>query len=482
MITRNKKTELIKPSDAASWVSCRRRAWLKMHKAADYETDGFTKLLFEAGLRHEREVLRELQNEYAVHRAKSFEHTENLMQEGAPVIYQAQLVNHDLGLVGSPDFLIRHDSGQYQPADAKLTQKENAKALQIQLSLYRRLLGNDLPVIVFLGSNRTALFGDETDELVDTFLEDMRYLRDLQEQPDARYSHSKCRNCPYFEHCRPQFEEQEDVSLLHGVHKRTAEQLFVLGINSIAQLAAQEPETLPDVQHLSGIKRKHRAVLQARAFLYDDVYQLNNRIVLPEGTWIHFDIEDNPLTPTRDRHIYLWGMLLPPYSRDDFDYVWTDHEEEDFYGWLAFLEKIELYRIKFSSVILAHYSNHEKASIKKYAQRYNMLEHSTVQWLLGDSSPMFDMQKVVQDSLVLPLQSYGLKDICKHPKLVNFQWENKESGSQWSVVQFNRFLSEADWTEKQRLKVEILSYNRDDVTATRQLELWIRNRFMSVNN
>jgi len=477
-----KRSEFIRPSDAASWAACRRRAWLKLHHFIEYETDGFANLLFEAGLQHERSVLKQLENEHEVQYANSFEHTENLMQQQVPVIYQAKLINHDIGIVGYPDFLILHDSGQYYPAEAKLTQKENKKSLQIQLGLYRRLLNNDLPVMVFLGSYQTALFGEETEQLVDAFLEDIKQLKKTPDLPAARYSHSKCRACPYFEYCRPLFEAQEDISLLHGVHGRAAESLAELGISTISQLATREPETLPDVQHLSGVKRKRRAVRQAQAFLHNEVFQLS-KVELPEGVWIHFDIEDNPLTSSRERHVYLWGMLAPPYTGDDFDYVWTDHEADDYGGWLAFLEKIEQYRIRFTCVILAHYSNHEKATIKKYAQRYRMTGHPTVQWLLGDSKsgchgPMFDMQKAVQDNLILPLQSYGLKDICKHPDLVNFQWENKESGSQWSVVQFHRFLAELNEAEKQKLKSEILGYNRDDVMATRHLELWLRRHFM----
>jgi predicted RecB family nuclease len=474
---------LIKPSDAASWASCRRRAWLDMHQSIDFQADAFTRLLFDAGLHHERRVLKQLQDEYDVHHAESFEHTSILMQQGVPVIYQARLMNVDAGLVGFPDFLIRHESGQYQPADAKLTQSENKRGLQIQLGLYRRLLETDLPVIVFLGSNRTAVIGDEADALVDAFLSDMRQLRRQPEQPKVHYSHSKCRVCPYFSHCRPYFVNQEDISLLHGVHGRSAEHLAATGIRTISQLAAQEPGTLPDVPHLSGIKRKQRAVVQAQSYLQNQVFQLNP-IELPAGNWIHFDIEDNAFTETRERHVYLWGLLAPPYTHDDFDYVWTDHENEDYAGWLAFLEKIERYRNAFSTVILAHYSNHEKAVIKHYAQRYNMTEHATVQWLLGKtrgsrSGPMFDLQKAVQDNLVLPLQGYGLKEICKHPELVNFQWEDNTSGSQWSIVQFNRFLVETDANEKQRLKSDLLRYNRDDVTATRRLEQWLRSRFMS---
>ena len=84
------------------------------------------------------------------------------------------------------------------------------------------------------------------------------------------------------------------------------------------------------------------------------------------------------------------------------------------------------------------------------------------------------MQKPVLESLVLPLQGYGLKDICKHPKLVNFQWEDYSSGAQLSIVQFNRFLQETDESSKQQLKQEILGYNRDDVIATRRLEEWLK--------
>ncbi len=169
---------------------------------------------------------------------------------------------------------------------------------------------------------------------------------------------------------------------------------------------------------------------------------------------------------------------MSPYSKDNFEYIWTDDETQDYQGWISFLEKIEQYRTHYSSLVLAHYSNHEKSTIKKYAERYEMENHVTVLWLLGDDSPLFDMQKPVLNSLVLPLHGYGLKDICKHKNLVNFQWDNVDSGSQWSVVQFHHFLTEKNPHEKLILKTQILNYNRDDVMATRRLEEWLRNSFM----
>lgn len=450
--------------------------WLEFHQPIRCEVDPFIQLLSDAGLQHERRVLQRLQSEHVVQQATSFDDTLALMEQGVPVIYQARLKDYEIGLIGFPDFLIRQENGFYQAADAKLTQRENKKALQIQLGVYRRLLGNQLPVVVFLGNGRTAGIGCEVDVLVDEFIGDMHQLRTLSEQPPARYSHSRCRICPYLSRCRTEFEASQDTSMLHGMHGRTAELLAQTGIRTIAQLAAQDPENIPDVPHLSSLKKKQRIVRQAQSVLHDNIVQLN-AINLPDGTWVHFDIEDNPMARTCDRHVYLWGLLAPPYSHDDFDYVWTDDETQDYTGWQVFLEKIQQYRAKHNSLVIAHYSNHEKVIIRKYAERYSMIDDDTVKWLLGlhgEASPLYDIQNAVLDNLVLPVAGYGLKEICKHPKLVNFQWELESSGSQWSVVQFNRFQKTTDKWTRQQLKTELLTYNRDDVIATRKLELWLR--------
>ncbi len=227
----------------------------------------------------------------------------------------------------------------------------------------------------------------------------------MQQQPVVRYSHSKCRICPYNTHCSPEFEAKEDTSLLYGIHGSTADHLVDIGISTITQLAMSEAESIPDIPHLKGNKRKYRAILQAQLFLTGKIFQLD-KVVLPEGTWIHFDIEDNPLTPTRERHAYLWGFLPPVHTKQSFEYIGTDDETSDYQGWLGFLQKIEAYRSQYASLVFAHYSNHEKTTIKKYAERYSMESHVTVAWLLDKDNPLFNMQQTVLNCLVLPLQGY----------------------------------------------------------------------------
>ena len=347
--------------------------------------------------------------------------------------------------------------------------------IQVQ-PYWRRMLGTELPGIVFLGDGSEALIGDEANTVTNQFITEMRGLLDSPDEPLVRYSHSKCRACPYYDHCKPEFVEKEELSLLYGVQGRSAAGLEALGIDTISRLAATDPAGMADVPYLKG-RQKNRAVLQAQSWFDGKVYQTGD-VVLPGGQWVHFDIEDNPLTASGEKHVYLWGFLVPDYTDDQFETVWTDSDDQDYDGWLGFLERIEAYWARYPELVLAHYSSHERSTIASYARRYNMEENETVLYLLGDHSPLFDLQKPVLENLVLPLQGYGLKDICKHPDLVNFQWEDDESGSQWSVVQFNLYLAETDPKAKAGLKTAILGYNRDDVIATRRLEEWLREKFV----
>lgn len=467
---------IIKPSDAVAWDSCKRRAWLDNYEpeGVDVSLEAFDQLVIDLGNQHELNVLAALKSEYEVLTANSVEHTRDLMARGVDVIYQAQLFDEALSLIGYPDFLIRNDDGRYQTADAKLSLSADKKAIQIQLGCYRRLLGNDLPAIVFLGDGSQARVTEAADRFTNEFITSMRSMLESNSQPEVGYSHSKCSACPYVEHCKPQFVSNQDLTLLYGIDGRAAKGLERAGIGTISALADSNPASIPDVPYLKGDEKKQRAVLQAKSWFSSEYHQLSD-IDLPEGTWVHFDIEDNPLTASGEKHVYLWGFLLPDYSDAQYEFVWTDSEEQDHAGWQAFLEKVAHYRERFPNLILAHYANHERTTIDQYATRYAMHEHPIVQWLLGSDSPLFDIQKPVKNNLVLPLQGYGLKDICKHKDLVNFQWSDDGSGSQWSIVQFINYLHAENADEKAALKEDILGYNRDDVIATRRLEEWLRN-------
>lgn len=466
----------IRPSDARSWLHCKRRVWYDNFPPADMtqgEPDPFEELIAQMGVRHEWGIKRDLERQHQVVEATSVEHTQALMQAGVEVIYQPQLVDREKRIIGEPDFLIRRENGEYQPADAKLARSGEKKAIQIQLGVYRLLMGGALPALIYLGDKSTVETADEANTEAESFITDMRSILASPTPPDARYGESKCKVCPYVAICKPAFEAKEDLTLLYGIDSRAAPHLESQGIRTISQLAASQPENIQDVPYLSGIHKKYRAVLQAKAYKTGEMFKIQAPH-LPGGTWIHFDIESNPLTDDGEDHVYLWGFLKPPYTPAAFEYVWTDHERDDEKGWHQFLQLMERYRDEHPDLVLCHFSSYEVSNINRYAKRYDMERHPTVEWLLGDKSPLFDLRPVVNKSFVLPLASYGLKQICKHQGLVNFQWQDDDSGSQWSVVQFVKYRQELDNDRREQIKRDILTYNFDDVMATRKLEDWLR--------
>jgi uncharacterized protein len=466
---------LIRASDAKSWDHCLRRVWFDNNLPDGCEVtepNPFDQLILDLGIQHELAIKQKLEEKYEVIEAKTPEHTKELMSSGLEVIYQGQFIKDDI--IGKPDFLIRHETGSYQAADAKLAHSDDKKEIQIQLGIYRRLLQNDLPALVYLGTGEITEIGDEANKVVDKYLASMHEILAQPMPPPVRFSESKCKECNYMGICKPQFEAKGEITLLYGIESRAAPGLEQQGIVNIKKLSETDPTIIQDVPYLKGFEAKQRAVLQAKAYLNDEFYQLKP-IQLPTGTYVHFDIEDNPLTSSGNKHVYLWGFLKPNYSKADFEYVWTDGESQDREGWDRFLVKVDNYKKQFPDLKLVHFSNHEKATIETYSKRYEMQDHPTVSWLLGDDSPLFDIQQPVKECLVLPLAGYGLKYVCKHPKLVNFQWEDSDSGSQWSVVQYANYLMCQTTSDRDIIKHSILGYNLDDVMATRMLELWLRS-------
>ena len=68
-----------------------------------------------------------------------------------------------------------------------------------------------------------------------------------------------------------------------------------------------------------------------------------------------------------------------------------------------------------------------------------------------------------------PGESYG-----------GYPWKLPESGSQWSVVRYIDYLRAREPAGRADIRREIETYNRDDVLATRALEVWLR-RFAADN-
>jgi predicted RecB family nuclease len=464
----------IRVSDATAWEHCPRHAWFVLHPPVGeaIETDAFNELIKSLGEAHEADVLTGFET-YVT--AKSAEHTQELIERRTPVLYQPQFVDLDLNLVGVPDFLIL-EGDDYRVADAKLALSiDNKKAIKAQLGTYRRLANSALPARVFLGNGEIVDIDPAEDTLAETFVTEMQALRRSDEMPQTHYSYTKCSPCPFSDFCVPEFKAEGELTLNPAVQARAADGLRRAGVKTLAALANSDPKELPDVPYLKGHGRKQRAILQARSLQSGQVFRVDD-LCLPPGDYIHFDVESDPMAHGGAGEVYLWGFLTPPHSSSAFEYVWKEREEvADKNAWHAFLELIDCFRERFETPYLVHYSNYERTQIRHYADRYGDQTNAVVKWLLAEDGPLLDLQKLVKDAFVLPVFSYGLKSICRDPRLVNFQWRLEESGSQWSVVRYYDYLDAESDAMAMEIKSEILIYNEDDVRATEALVTWLNN-------
>jgi uncharacterized protein len=460
-------------SDAISWALCLRRAWFDHNPPDGYVevVDPFDELVLKKGLEHEARVLATM-GPYKT--AKSVEHTRELMEHGIPLIYQGLLVDATLGVVCQPDFL-RLDNGEYRAEDAKFATRMQGKKDQIaQLGTYDIVLGSNRRTRALLVDDESYELTDKDLRTAETFLADMDALMTMDERPAANFVATKCRDCPYSATCVPQFEAEQNLGLDYFVDNRALPALNKRGIHRLSDLAKARVADLDNVPYLKAPEKQERAILQAQSYLEKRIIRIGD-IELPLGNAIHFDIETWPFGANGQGTVYLWGFLVPPYDKaTNYEYVWAD-EGDDRAGFLSALDMIDDYRSRIRNAVLVHYSNFELTQVRRLAERYELLDHPVVDWVLNDPGSCFDIQKSVTQALILPVTGYGLKAICKNPALVNFQWDVEESGSQWSVVRYSDYSECGDEIERMSIKDELLSYNRDDVAATRAQEIWLRS-------
>ncbi|MEM7432776.1 MAG: TM0106 family RecB-like putative nuclease [Pseudomonadota bacterium] len=464
-------TRLTNASDAIAWKSCRRRAWFELREPEQaIAPDPFEQLIMHAGMEHERAVLERLGDHKT---AMDEAHTADLMAARTPLIYQPKFQDVELSVVAQPDFLFLEKEG-YRAGDAKLAQSMKTKLdLRIQLAVYQRVLGTDLPTMALLADDKPEYIGEKDLKNADEFLADMKELA-IAKRPNAHYGASRCNVCPYRRVCVPEFCAAGDLGQNYFVDVRAIPRLRSAGVSTLSELASSDPDTLPDVPYFKG-EKKSNAVLHAQALINQQLVVRSNPTRIA-GPAIHFDIETNPLAAESAEEVYLWGFLTPPYEPEHFEYIWHDGgAESDREAWKLFLNKVVELRQRHSDAVFVHYARFEQDVIRRYAKAFDQLEEPTVDWLLNQGG-LVDFRDTVVDSLILPTMGYGLKEICKHKDLVNFRWELDESGSQWSVVRYHDFLREDDPQKQEAIKHEILSYNRDDVRATRALEVWL-NQF-----
>ncbi len=467
---------------SASWLyqlqKCERRVYLLAHapteKAPPSDLD---RMLFERGREHERKVCQSFSGlvgpiwrfgqplEPAV--TETFRH----LHETRSPLYQPAFLSADRRRAGVPDFLYWEDD---RPVlhDAKLAvDLGRHPEIRLQLTHYAALLRESTGLTA--AHLRITNGRDEVVEVPP--LDDERYRDEVERaaellaggpEPDLLKPHSTCEDCPFYAHCWPRAVAERRIEVLSDVNTKIALLLHGRGVHTFDDLAAMTPDQIR-MPGIVGMAEK--IVAEARAHRDNDAVWLGIPD-LPPHPLVWLDLEGDPDSEEADKAIYLWGLAVDDGVREPEPEAIVA-EFEPLGGrraWEQFVARALEILQRFPAARWVHYHAYERTWIKEYVQRFG----APAGFAERMEAALFDMYyKVVKAALRLPLRSYSIKQVAPW---MGFQWSNPESGSAWSIVQYQRAREATAVDERQRILSEIIRYNQDDLRAMRAVWRWTK--------
>ncbi|MGH3777927.1 MAG: TM0106 family RecB-like putative nuclease [Pseudonocardiaceae bacterium] len=287
---------------------------------------------------------------------------------------------------------------------------------------------------------------------------------------------TECRSCPWWPTCGPALRASRDVSMVLRGEDTVA--LRAAGVSTVDALAALDPAGEPPAP-MAGMPLRD-AVLLARAWQRDlTLVRRNQRIAVPRA-----DVElDVDMESFDEAGAYLWGCLLSgsdigvPGGYRAFatwEPVPTPDEARSFATFWRWLADVR--------------SRAAQRGLSFHAYCYN--EQAENRWMLSSAErfagapgmpPVAEIQEFISSGQWVDL--YGVVStefLCAHGKglktiapAAGFSWHDPEASGENSMRWYSDAVGlhggEPDPAQRERL----LTYNADDVRATRALRLWM---------
>ena len=462
---------------------------------------------FEAAL--EQELLQNLGDLIQAPQPQTLEATVELMKQGVPVIYQGVLKggSGELEFSGRPDFLVRGDyrfeftdsgltakqlghwSGGYSAWDAKLSSTPKPD-YQIQVGLYvdvLRTLGLEAPVEhgLILGNRELARFAADA-VIAQMMAKRATYQQSvqavLQQNPKTLAdigtlvceASSYCDMCEYPALCRHMRFETNHLQLVAGITKAQIEALRQLGILTIRQLAELDSGT---DKHPAEVIRKLalQARLQQNFFdtgIRSEVVtdpELLAELPQPNPGDLFFDLEGFTFFGEPGGLEYLWGWVD---AKGEFFHHWADDRLGEEQAYEAFMQTVLQNRKRYPESRIYHYAQYEKTALKKLAARTGKFEYEVMQ--LIENGVFVDLYRVVEKTLVISEERYSIKNL---ENFYQFDRSSDVKEAMGSMEFYDQYLTTLakDEAAAEKLKRQVIAYNRDDCASTLALYKWLRN-------
>jgi predicted RecB family nuclease len=287
---------------------------------------------------------------------------------------------------------------------------------------------------------------------------------------------TECRSCPWWPTCSDALRAGRDVSMV--LRGEDAVALRQAGVRTVDDLAALDPVADPPVP-LAGIAFGD-AVLLARAWQRDLSLVRRNRSTDVPRADVEVDVD---MESFGDAGAYLWGCLLSgadagmPHGYRAFatwEPVPTTDEARSFAEFWAWLTEVRA-RAAQRGLSFRAYCYNELAenrwmlySAERFAGTPGVPTTAEVQEFIS-SRQWVDLFGVVSAEF-LCAHGKGLKTIAP---AAGFSWHDPEAGGENSMRWYRDAVGMDGAPPDPAQRERLLTYNADDVAATRALRQWI---------
>lgn len=453
-------------SDVLNYYRCPRLLFLNKHgeKSLQLPPSDFLQRLWKVGRDYESKVIQYFKYRKPKYKVGDYEtglkETIKLMEEGVDYIYQGVLKNDDL--IGIPDILIKKEGYSkfgnyyYYPVDIKGASSSRDKYL-FQLASYAYVLGEIQTFTPLQGGLmllnldlQIRYLHDFMPQVINMIEKSKSIVSDYDNMPDL-FIDSNCQQCMWSDLCLPEAHKKKDLSLVPTLNRKIKAKLQNISINNYAELANCSKEDLANIESLANGKG-HQLILQAKALNEGKIY-LKSIPELPEthGKEIIMDFESDFImddTGTDIRRVdYLIGLLKFEDQKPFYYCIILDESEE------KLLEEFSGFIKEHPDFTFFHYGHYEQSVLDN-------------KWNTLPNTKLFNLEKAVRDSLIMPVTSYSLKHIAK---TLGFKWTNKEASATQSMCWYSQYLQTND---RQFLNLSI-QYNMDDCLALYTVKEWL---------
>lgn len=455
---------------------CRRRLWLQNHRPGlALAPSSHIEMLRERSREHERTVAARFPDLHGPiwKREGSFDElakeSVRLLRETRTPLARAPLLSPDGRRSAVPSFLY-WDGDTLVSLEARLALRPGGRGDFALQCAHTRAVTREAAGItigrfeIVNGNGETIVMEPAADADYRAALAEAEATLGSPEEPDLLLSHSACRGCAFYPHCWDMAEAEGRIEVLPEVQSAQVPQYHALGVRTIEQLAALDPASVPRGALRTAAKRAVRVAAAWR----DRRAEWTADPKLPTGPLVWFDLEGDSRGEEAEIPIYLWGIAFD-------DGVNEPRAEAVFAGsgpaadreaWERFVARATELLDAHPGVRFVHWDQYEPLWLRRYAERLG----APAGFLERLTSACYDLKRALDQCVRLPLRSYSIKHVAPW---MGFAWRNPDSGSEWSVAQFQRANETADPEQRQALLDAIREYNEDDLWAMRAVWRWL---------